>query len=454
VPVPESSNFNAQVVRSLPGPEWLRESRLASWEHFARSEMPRESEEIWRYSRIDELDLERYAPCPVGGAGRARVADLPAQLRGLVEAAGPDATVLVSRNGGAGEVVRPQPGLAVGPAPSGPFWQATEPLPVLAGPQADVWTALNGAFVEVPWRVKVAPGVAVGAPLVVVHWVEGAGAAVFPHLEVEVAEGASLQLVEVVASADADLLVVPLAQLGVGPGARLDFGHLQLLGAGAWEFGNQVSRVARDATLRSMTVALGGEYARVRTDSVLEGPGGDSELLAAYLGGGQQMHDLRTVQLHAAPRTRSNLLFKGAVANKAHSVYSGLIRVEKGAKGTNAFQTNRNLVLSEGAQADSVPNLEIEDNDVRCSHASAVGPIDESQLFYLESRGVPTSAAELLIALGFLDDVLVRFPARGMRPGLRQAVAAKLSSVGLGERQATMPGTGVLSPDQGGGTGL
>ncbi len=107
------------------------------------------------------------------------------------------------------------------------------------------------------------------------------------------------------------------------------------------------------------------------------------------------MHDLRTVQLHAAPRTRSNLLFKGAVANTAHSVYSGLIRVEKGAKGTNAMQTNRNLVLSEGAQADSVPNLEIEDNDVRCSHASAVGPIDESQLFYLESRGVPTASAEL-----------------------------------------------------------
>ena len=117
------------------------------------------------------------------------------------------------------------------------------------------------------------------------------------------------------------------------------------------------------------------------TDSVLEGPGGDSELLAAYFGSGDQMHDLRTVQHHAAPHTRSDLLFKGVVANKAHSVYSGLIRVEKGAKGTNAFQTNRNLVLSEGAQADSVPNLEIEDNDVRCSHASAVGPIDESQLF-------------------------------------------------------------------------
>ena len=175
-----------------------------------------------------------------------------------------------------------------------------------------------------------------------------------------------------------------------------------------------------------MTVALGGDYARVRSDSVLEGPGGDSELLAAYFGAGDQMHDLRTVQHHAAPRTRSDLLFKGVVANRAHSVYSGLIRVEKGAKGTNAFQTNRNLVLSEGAQADSVPNLEIEDNDVRCSHASAVGPIDESERFYLESRGVPPHVAERLIALGFMEDVLERFPVMGMLAWLRQAFATKL----------------------------
>ena len=151
-------------------------------------------------------------------------------------------------------------------------------------------------------------------------------------------------------------------------------------------------------------------------------------------GSAEQTHDLRTVQHHAAPRTRSSLLFKGAVANNAHSVYSGLIRVEKGAKGTNAFQTNRNLVLSEGAQADSVPNLEIEDNDVRCSHASAVGPIDESQLFYLESRGVPTRTADRLIALGFMDDVLEPFPGAGLvavaPPG---ALAGKLDAAGIGD---------------------
>jgi Fe-S cluster assembly protein SufD len=432
VPASPVSRFNADAVRSLGGPDWLREQRLSSWERFAGSELPSESEEIWRYSRIGELDLDRYRPCPPGAASGGEHPQLPALVSEVVAAAGAAATVLVSHNGGLAQVLRPQAGLDVGPALEPPPGAGGEPGPAWSGPRADVWTALNGAFVQVPWRATVSPGATVAGPLVVVHWLDCDGAAVFPHLEVEVGANASVRVLEVIASPDVEVLAVPVLRLSLAPGARLGLGHVQMLGGRAWQLGNQASRVSRDAALRSMTVALGGDYARVRTDSVLEGPGGDSELLAAYFGSGEQMHDLRTVQLHAAPRSRSNLLFKGAVANRSRSVYSGLIRVEKGAKGTNAFQTNRNLVLSEGAQAHSVPNLEIEDNDVRCSHASAVGPIDESQLFYLESRGVPTHTAERLIALGFLDDVLERFPVEGMLATFRGALAAKLDSAGFG----------------------
>src|SRR3984957_15530686 len=148
-----------------------------------------------------------------------------------------------------------------------------------------------------------------------------------------------------------------------------------------------------------------------------------------FFGADHQMHDFATLQSHQGKHTTSDLLFKGAVAHSSHSVYRGLIRVEKGASGTNAFQTNRNLVLGEGARADSVPTLEIEENDVRCSHASAVGPIDEEQRFYLESRGVPTAMADRLIVSGFLDDVLERGPVPALLPwlraelGLRQAAA-------------------------------
>ena len=438
MPVPLSSEFNADAAAALPGPAWLLDLRRASWERFAGSDLPQESEEIWRYSRIDQLDLSRFAPVP---PGRARAVDqLPDEVQQLVAAAGPAATVVVSRNGGDGAVLGPQPGLDVSPGGEGPFGDGTQPVPMLAGPRADVWTAMNGAFVRVPWRATVTSGAHVAHPLVLVHWLDGDGSAVFPRLEVEVGDNASVKVIEIIASPEVEILAVPLTQLWLRPGASLGFGQVQLLGQRAWQLGNQVSRVSRDAVLRSMTVALGGDYARVRTDSVLEGPGGDSELLAAYFGTGEQMHDLRTVQHHAAPRTRSDLLFKGAVANSAHSVYSGLIRVEKGAKGTNAFQANRNLVLSEGAQADSVPNLEIEDNDVRCSHGSAVGPIDESARFYLESRGVPAHVAERLIALGFMEDVLERFPVEGVVTWLRKAFADKLGPAGFGP-------AGVSGPD-------
>jgi Fe-S cluster assembly protein SufD len=138
------------------------------------------------------------------------------------------------------------------------------------------------------------------------------------------------------------------------------------------------------------------------------------------------MLDFRTFQDHAAPDTTSNLLFKGAVGGHSRSVYTGLIRVRKNARGTNAFQTNRNIKLSEGAWAESVPNLEIENNDVRCSHASAVGPIDEDQRFYLESRGVPTPVAERLVVTGFFDEVLSRLPVPGAAAALRDLVADKL----------------------------
>lgn len=427
MPVPSNSEFSADAVAALPGPAWLLDQRRASWELFAGLDLPTESEEIWRYSRIGDLDLSRYAPVQA----EAKVSELPAPVQRLVDAAGPEATLVVSHNGAEAAVLRPQPGLEVQPVGYGPLAEGHEPLAAVSGPRADVWRAMNGAFVGAPWRVTVAKGALVAAPVVVVHWLDGEGAALFPRLEVEVGDSASVQVLEVIASADGDILAVPLTELSLSRGAKLGYGQVQLLGRRAWQLGNQVSRVGQEATLRSMTVALGGDYARVRTDSVLEGPGGDSELLAAYFGDGDQMHDLRTVQHHAAPNTHSDLLFKGIVADRAHSVYSGLIRVEKGAKGTNAFQTNRNLVLSEGAQADSVPNLEIEDNDVRCSHASAVGPIDEAQRFYLESRGVPVHAAERLIALGFMDDVLERFPVSGLLGWFREAFAGKLGAAGF-----------------------
>jgi Fe-S cluster assembly protein SufD len=221
--------------------------------------------------------------------------------------------------------------------------------------------------------------------------------------------------------------VDPVTEVIVGDGARVEHLVIQDLGPDVWQTAYVTSDVGRDATLLGFTMALGGEYARVRTDSVITGAGGGAELLALYCGDGTQMHDFRTLQDHIGPKSTSDLVFKGAVQGEARSAYSGLIRVQRGAAGTKAFQTNRNLILSDtGLASYSVPNLDIEENDVSCSHASATGPIDVDQRFYLESRGVPTGIADQLIVLGFFDDLLTRMPVPALRDHLIKRIGTKL----------------------------
>lgn len=383
---------------------------------------------MWRYSRIEELDLGAYRP--VGGAeGEGRDQGWFDPLLGSL---GPRAGLLVLHNGRLAHAeLDPQVaarGVTLGgmaAAPDGP-----QLLGSLAG-APDALVELSSAFVADPVLVRVPRGVTVEAPLVVVNWVDVEGGACFPRTFVQVAEGARASVVEVVASDQVGALVVPVAELDVADAGSLGYVGVQDLGQAAWQVGYQASRVARDAELVSFSVALGGHYARLRTDSRLAGPGGATKLLAAYFGDGDQMHDFRTMQDHDSPKTTSDLLFKGAVAGEARSVYTGLIRVRRGAVGTNAFQTNRNLVLSEGAHADSVPNLDIAENDVRCSHASAVGPVDPEQRYYLESRGIPPQVADRLIVLGFFDDIFERSPVPGLVPHLRRAVSAKLDRTAL-----------------------
>ncbi len=210
--------------------------------------------------------------------------------------------------------------------------------------------------------------------------------------------------------------------------SRLSYASLQVLPQGWRQLGVQSARVGRDASLRTFNASLGASAARVRSDAELVGQGGEAVLVSGYLGTREQLHDLRTIQDHVAPHTRSELLCKGAVTDVARSAYVGLTRVRNGAHGADAFQTNRNLVLSEGAHADSVPTLDIQENDVRCSHASTVGPIDEDQLYYLESRGIDPAVAERLIVLGFFKDLAAASPIASVGEWFVSSVSERLAS--------------------------
>jgi Fe-S cluster assembly protein SufD len=386
--IPVVPALSVDAARALDGPGWLRERRVQAAERAGAAELPSTDEEIWRYSRIGELDLERFEPAPD-------------QVSIEVHGADPRITVRPAT-----DIDEHLLGTAEGAAP-------------------DVFAEWNDALSR-PFVVHVPPGVTLQEPIVVIHRVHGDGAAAFPRLLVDAGADSEVTVIERFASDDVTALVVPLVELRVQSAARLRYVGVNELGPKVWQVGHQLARSGRDSSTLMASVALGGDYARVRTESRLDGPGAEARQIAVYFGEGHQMHDFRTVQDHAAPKTTSDLLFKGAVQGQSRSVYTGLIRIRAEAKGSNAFQTNRNLKLSDGAWAESVPNLEIETNDVRCSHASAVGPIDDEQRFYLESRGVRPGVAERLIVLGFFDEVLSQLPAPTLAAEMREQVAAKL----------------------------
>ena len=370
-------------VGDFEGAPWLRASRSAAAERLGALAMPSAEEEIWRYSRIAELDLDRFT---VAAPLAASVERGPAEL--LVEAD--------SDGGPAGTV--------------------------------DLFTELNAALAT-RQVVRVAAGRAVAEPLVLVHRVAaGSGASpsiVASDLLIEAGADAEITVVERFVGGGGGL-VLPVTKLVAHPSARVRYIAVNELDRSTWFVGHQVAEADRDATVSLATVAFGGDYARVRTECRLVGQGAHAEQIGLSFGEGNQMHDLRVVQDHLAPRTTANLLFKGAVQDSSRSVYTGLIHIGKDAKGSNAFQTNRNLKLSHDAWADSVPNLDIENNDVRCSHASTVGPIDDEQRFYLESRGVPPVVAERLIVLGFFDEVLAKLADQSLVAPLHDEVGAKL----------------------------
>ena len=442
------STFNTQTAATLPGLPWLQRRRVAAADAFSSSVMPSEKDEVWRYSRIDALDLDRFRPSgtvPVDPHNDPGPSPSD-RIHRLVDSLGPRSGLMVTINGVLATVASSVGDhlLSLG--------RATEldEMESLLGSvivESREFVLLNDAFAVDPLVVDIAADAVIDDPIVIVHVISGGGGdAVFPRTFIRSGATSTAGVAEIVVDVDAGLLadlpsgnvppppsdrrtrssehlVVPVAEIRVGDDATLAYVSVQALGPDTWQLAHQASAIGAHATLESFAVALGGSYARLRTDSALQGESGTSKLRAAFIGREDQMLDFRTLQDHLAPRTTSDLLFMGAVADRSHSVYSGLIRVRRGAVRSDAMQTNHNLVLDEGAHADSVPNLDIEENDVKCSHGSTVGPVDEDQRYYLESRGVEPDVAERLIIGGFFENISEQVPIAGTRSMIGTALA-------------------------------
>jgi Fe-S cluster assembly protein SufD len=385
-------------------------SRQLAWSAFERAGLPTVSDEVWRYAPLSEFDVERFV---VAAAPKSR-------------AESAFAGQLCER---AGLVVRVVDGFCVdlGDAPEGVSVEVQEASASLSEEslleryQSDTFAVLNVALAPATTVIRVAPGTLVELPIVVLNVTNGSSS--FSRTQIDLGRGASATVVEYFEGGE-DGLVVPLSEYRIGENAALQLITYQRLSSSAWHVARTTGFLGRDARLRQAVVGMGGHYNRSRNDAVMLGLGSENELRTTFLGSGQQVHDFRTHQLHVAGRSHCTLLSKGAVADDSRSVYTGLIEIEKGAKRTDARQINHNLLLSPTAHADSVPNLDIKENDVMCAHASSVGPLDELQRWYLESRGVSRSDAERLMIQGFFNEMLVSLPTE-----LAELVEADVNSV-------------------------
>jgi Fe-S cluster assembly protein SufD len=341
---------------------------------------PSTSDEVWRYAPLHEFDLDAFH-------GSTRAVDTP-----LVAALSSVASTVVSLTNGQLDHPLVAPGLEV--SSSG------------EGVHAEDFFGLLGAALT-PSTVTIDIAASIEAPIVIVHHVDAP--IVASNVVVSLAERTRAVILEVFVGGDGSL-VVPHATYHVKPSAHLTMVTMQRLDDSAWSLARTSAQIHANATVRQSVLGLGARYNRSRNDAEFLGAGAHNELLTTYLGRGMQVHDFRTHQHHVAGRTTSTLLSKGAVADTSRSIYTGLIDIERGAKRVDARQTNHNLLLSPHAHADTVPNLDIKENDVACAHASSVGPLNELQRWYLESRGVARPDAERLMVQGFFNETLAALP--------------------------------------------
>lgn len=283
----------------------------------------------------------------------------------------------------------------------------------------------NGLLVHVPAGVRVEQPIQIEVPL------DQAGAAVAWRVLVVLEEGAEAEVWEHWSSPndEIDAMLNAVVELHVGQGATLRYTSTQDISEKAWIFATQRAEVGRDGRLDWVALGFGSARGKVRMETNLAGPGAEARVTGGYAGGPGQHLDYDTTQEHAAPNTNSDLAFRGVLAGDATAVWRGMIRVDPGAQQTDAFQESRNLLLSTAAHADAIPGLEIEADDVRCTHAAAVAQVDRDQLFYLTSRGLGPAEAKSLIVEGFLESLVERLAEGPVREEISAALERRLSEI-------------------------
>jgi Fe-S cluster assembly protein SufD len=418
-----ADRFATHLAQRAYLPGWWIEQKKAAWTRFLELPFPGRNDELWRFSNLKGLSLEGF--------------DLPEDPSTIVPHL-PDfahvAEIIFSNRQIVGRTTLP-PDLAAKGVVFCPLDEALrehegivqawfQKHPANLG--SDKFVALNTAFTASGALLYVPKGVKVDLPFVVQHTLTGPNQSSFPHTLVVLEDGAEATFAEFFVSAGHNAhLVAGVNDLHAGENARLTY-----IGAQNWSrdtLAIQTNSITaqRDARVLSLNVHLGGRQARHESHSRLLGPGAHSEMLALTVASGTQEFDQRTLQTHAAPHTSSNLLYKNVLLDTARTIFSGLIVVEPDAQKTDAYQSNRNLMLSDEAEANSLPGLEIQANDVRCTHGSTTSRVEPEQEFYLESRGIRPALAQELLVFGFFEEVLDKLENAELHAVLGNLIQAK-----------------------------
>ena len=439
--VTEALSREAAEGRAKGEPDWMRERRLHAFDVYARTPMPTRRLEEWRYTDLDEkLDLGALTL-----GERSVVADdpaaWPAGVRATMEEDWDAAAHVVLIDGTVVHVdldaALVEKGVVVTSLRDAvndeETWEdAKQYLAAQAvTPERGKFAALNAALYLDGVYVHVPRGVHVDLPIRVTRWVSTSGAAHFDRALILAGETAKVTYVDEVLSDDLDAhtFVSNAIEVIAKDGANVQFVQMQRLGRNAFVHSQQRTLAHRDATANTLNIGLGATTSRVDLNAQMLGPGSASEMLGLYFGDGDQHFDHNTSQDHVSPNAFSDLLYKGALDGDAKAVFRGIIRVHPKAQQSDAYQTNRNLLLSETASADTLPNLEIAADDVKCSHGATVGQLDEESLFYLMSRGIPQEKAERLVVMGFLGEILLKVSLGGVVEKIGREIEHKLAHV-------------------------
>jgi Fe-S cluster assembly protein SufD len=417
--------------------DWFRQMQFEGWETFESLPMPARTDEKWRFASVKSIDLSPYTrPQSVSASAGA---ELLARSRGVQDAAG--------RMVFANDQLLRREVLSDALKRRGVIW---EPLDSASRDHEEIFrkhfmaqdvvlgskkfAALHKARVTSGTFLYVPRGVEIELPIEVFHWLHGSGGSTFPHTLLIADDMSKVTLVDYFESADADApgFACGVNDLYAGAGAKLTYIAVQNWSRKTLAFHINSTQVGRDASAIGMHMNLGASYTRSESVSRLIGAGGRSDMLSLAVAGGAQEFDQRTLQDHRERNTTSDLLYKNSLADKARTIFAGLIRVEPHAHYTDAYQKVRNLLLSDDAEANSMPGLEILADQVRCTHGATSGQIDDEELFYMLSRGIPRNVAQQLIVFGFLDEVVQRLQAPAVEEKLRDFVRRKFERQNAG----------------------